>query len=715
MWQKKLKNIYFIIIAIGLNFLFFYPVLFSEKTFFFRDIHRWFYPMKYFLASSLKGGFIPFWCPNYFGGSPFISDLQSGAFYPLSLFFLFFLFPKAFNLFVITHFFLGFCFFYLFIKGIGLSRKSALFTSISYCYGGYTIASINTLNNLTTSVWLPAILWAFQKGMTANNKSGRFFILLFLCMSILGGEPQLFIMTIAILFLYGPICIPREGGSKSSVKIFSVTLLLIASTLILTIVQLGPAYIDYQLSTRMGGISYEEATRHSLDPEMLRHLLLPLRFPSDFTTNPVILKSFFPGNGHMPWLLTIYPGMMILPLALFAVSFCFSRVVAFWMATFIVTLFLALGDSTPIYRIFYGAFPFFRFPEKFMFLAGFSLLVMAAYGFDKLLNLFRGIGVKSDIIFLLFAITLAIDLYLAHKYLNPLSEPSFYQTHHEDLQPLFDDPGTFRVYVDPENAKLDHAQDTILNHHLRWQNMMMPNIGVLHNLEHVDGTTGLELRYQYLITEILLKPWKEKINFLKLSNVKYIISSNNLGKIPELKDQVEKINPIVYKIKNTLPRAWMVGKLKPIRKGTIEELINGSFDPVYTALAKGDIVSRYKEPFFGEIENIRYERDNIIHIELTADMPGVLVLSESSYPGWQVFVNGVRKEYLWLNLLYQGVEIEKGKHKIEFIYQPKYFTLFAIISLVSLILFVFTWSCYIFFVKKKDIIQRIKPRRRKAT
>ena len=35
---------------------------------------------------------------------------------------------------------------------------------------------------------------------------------------------------------------------------------------------------------------------------------------------------------------------------------------------------------------------------------------------------------------------------------------------------------------------------------------MMPNIGILNNVHYVNGRTGLELQYQWIITEILEKP-----------------------------------------------------------------------------------------------------------------------------------------------------------------------------------------------------------------
>jgi hypothetical protein len=201
----------------------------------------------------------------------------------------------------------------------------------------------------------------------------------------------------------------------------------------------------------------------------------------------------------------------------------------------------------------------------------------------------------------------------------------------------------------------------------------------------------------------LAKPWTEKIHFLRLANVKYIISNHRLDKEPGLEGQIEKVNSLVYKIRDYLPRAWMVGQLKAIDKGTGDELLDNSFDPRFSALTRPGIISRYKRPFFKNIEQIRYEGNSRIQVELTAEEPGILVLSESSYPGWQVFVDGKERECLWLNLLFQGVEIEKGCHQVEFIYRPKYFPVFLSISLSLLILLLFLWSYTLLFERKQRL------------
>jgi uncharacterized membrane protein YfhO len=76
---------------------------------------------------------------------------------------------------------------------------------------------------------------------------------------------------------------------------------------------------------------------------------------------------------------------------------------------------------------------------------------------------------------------------------------------------------------------------------------------------------------------------------------------------------------------------------------------------------------------------------------VTSEREGILVLSESSFPGWRVFVNGKEKECLWLDLLFQGVEIEKGKSTIEFRFRPTGFRLYGFVSLASFLLFLGGW------------------------
>ena len=89
MFKRILKRRYPVLVFFTTLVLFFYPVIFGGKTFFFRDLHRIFYPTKEFITAAYRDGTIPFWCSQLFCGEPFAGFIPNGVFYPLSLFFSF--------------------------------------------------------------------------------------------------------------------------------------------------------------------------------------------------------------------------------------------------------------------------------------------------------------------------------------------------------------------------------------------------------------------------------------------------------------------------------------------------------------------------------------------------------------------------------------------------------------------------------------------------
>ncbi|KHE72983.1 YfhO family protein, partial [Halobacillus sp. BBL2006] len=54
--------------------------------------------------------------------------------------------------------------------------------------------------------------------------------------------------------------------------------------------------------------------------------------------------------------------------------------------------------------------------------------------------------------------------------------------------------------------------------------------------------------------------------------------------------------------------------------------------------------------------------------------------------GWHVEVNGEQKEVLKANYAFLGVELEEGKNEISFTYRPPYFSIVAVVSLLSLMI-----------------------------
>ena len=77
----------------------------------------------------------------------------------------------------------------------------------------------------------------------------------------------------------------------------------------------------------------------------------------------------------------------------------------------------------------------------------------------------------------------------------------------------------------------------------------------------------------------------------------------------------------------------------------------------------------------GEVQMLSYA-PNKISYESSSDEKQLIVFSEIYYPeGWKAFVDGKEQEILKVNYLLRGLEVEKGKHKIEFKFDlPKYHT-----------------------------------------
>ncbi len=119
-------------------------------------------------------------------------------------------------------------------------------------------------------------------------------------------------------------------------------------------------------------------------------------------------------------------------------------------------------------------------------------------------------------------------------------------------------------------------------------------------------------------------------------NVKYIVSAFPINHVDlTLVDHVGDAN--LYINNRALPRAWVQTDLQT---------------QMFEAVPVKSILWRPNR------------------IEIMADGPGVLVLSEIAYPGWQVFVDGVPQEVLLAADLLRAVRLTAGAHIIRFEFRP---------------------------------------------
>ena len=138
----------------------------------------------------------------------------------------------------------------------------------------------------------------------------------------------------------------------------------------------------------------------------------------------------------------------------------------------------------------------------------------------------------------------------------------------------------------------------------------------------------------------------------------------------------------IYRLAPSAPRAYLATKLIPVdSESVLEQEELPEFDRSHAALIEQDAAPDLKgdygtrdgatdpDPANGSAKITEYGR-NAVTLEVETDRNSVLVLHDIFYPGWEAYVDGQRRPILRANLLFRGVEVSPGRHRIEFKFRP---------------------------------------------
>lgn len=142
---------------------------------------------------------------------------------------------------------------------------------------------------------------------------------------------------------------------------------------------------------------------------------------------------------------------------------------------------------------------------------------------------------------------------------------------------------------------------------------------------------------------------------------------------------------ILLRFKYALPRAFFVNKVEVVPHDRVLERIGKSyFHPQETALVEEEppFPVGGEGPAAGTIAIHAYEPEKIV-LEIENGTDGLLVMSDSYYPGWQVRVNGRKEKIYKTDYFLRGVFLKAGKNIVEFSYRPASVLYGGIISLLS--------------------------------
>ncbi|MGQ9677764.1 MAG: YfhO family protein [bacterium] len=196
-------------------------------------------------------------------------------------------------------------------------------------------------------------------------------------------------------------------------------------------------------------------------------------------------------------------------------------------------------------------------------------------------------------------------------------------------------------------------------------------------------------------------------NFMNLLNVKYIITYNLPSDVshydaqsqqiinqlniyfnqPQFKKTFTGARYAIYENYNYLPRTFIVTNWETVQNKDelLDRLTQPDFNPRRTALLyENPEVSLKSDSTTGFARITSYDA-NRITVESSLPTPGLLILSENYHPDWKVTVDGKPSKLLQAFHTLRAVALTSGEHQIEFHYQPRYFRLGIIITILSIL------------------------------
>jgi len=391
-WRIFSKDWHWAVLLALLNLLLFGDALFTDQTFYFRDVSFFHYPLKKLVTEAYANGEWPLWNPYIQLGQPLLANPNTMALYPSQILFQILPFQFAFELHFVLHCILGGIATFYLARNLEFCRTGAFAAAAIYNFSGVTLSFVNLFNILPVVTFLPLLTLALIKllqGVTvtrllsAGVVFGAFGLLL---------EPLscLAIALFLLFFLAAYFCFSGKVKLRVPAALGWITLVIV-SAILLAAIQILPTLELIQSSGRRGGLDFHAVSGWSLHPINLLQLIFPRIFGDFFklTRNGSWAAAFF--ENREPYLLSCYLGAFTLLLALFGLLLSERR----WMSrtlalVALLALLLASGKYGPVYEQLFKICPLFRYgryPVKYLLTFNFSLALLAGYGMHRIIEL----------------------------------------------------------------------------------------------------------------------------------------------------------------------------------------------------------------------------------------------------------------------------------------------------------------------------------------
>ncbi len=334
------------------------------------DTFVYFYPYRAYFGQAFAEGRLPLWNPHLFLGVPFLANPQAAVFYPGTWLFALIEVPKAYGINLLAHGFIAGASLYAFARwSLGTCRMAGLLGGAAFAFSGFLTGQAGHINQVSVAAWLPAAALALDAALRHTSRGTVAALIGVLVLQILAGHPQHVYMTLVVL---GMLAVWRCWPSGVRGLGRGLALLLLAAGLAfgITAIQLVPTAELARQSIRGSGLDYDQARADALPWEHLLPALLP-----GFWSN--LASSEFFGHLGAVALVLAWMGLLLAP----------GRAALFGAVLVTLGLTLAVGEATPLHRMFFDwlpGFASFRVPARWLLVYTFGAALLLTLGTDRL-------------------------------------------------------------------------------------------------------------------------------------------------------------------------------------------------------------------------------------------------------------------------------------------------------------------------------------------
>lgn len=304
--------------------------------------------------------------------------------------------------------------------------------------------------------------------------------------------------------------------------------------------------------------------------------------------------------------------------------------------------------------------------------------IVACLGAVLILNWRKGRIGRRSFQYGLLGLTL-IDLFVFGIGFNPTIHPEHVYPDTPAVRFLKQDSSIFRI----------------LPVRMEW----MSNGPLAHDLSEMGGA-DIPTKYYADFTDIIegkdgkgfmfFTAQSANSKLIDLLNVKYLVTTRNLDGVlrKEFQSVWHQDGVNIYENRVVMPRAFIVHRIHLVTDNNVLQVLQQpSFDPASEVLLFEDHAKEVSvENILSTeetVEVLSYKPQHIrLKVKIKAD--GILVLSDSYYPGWRAYRDGVEVPIYRANCVMRAVSVPKGDHDIEFVYRPLSVYLGGIVSLSAL-------------------------------